>query len=122
MRIFSLRWGSYTSKVLGTFNVGIERVFRFPLPETVRSNVRAWSTSTTFLFAFTVKEKSPTAPVKLSGRPFSGKGFTLIILSPAEIVLLTLVVSALPKILRLFPGTSTGTFKVKGSISRGPVF
>jgi hypothetical protein len=114
--------GSYTSREDGNFAFGNWKSFKLPFPETFVDNSNDSFASSSFLFDVTVNVNFPTAPVKLSGFPSTGSGLTLMDLFPAEIVLLTRVVTLLPNKSLLEPGTSIGTSNVSGSIFNFPVF
>ena len=112
----SLCCGSKTSNAFGNSVFGNWNNFKFPFPDAVTTKSKD-SPAFSFVFdALTLKSKVPTAPVKFSGFPFSGKAFTLIDLAPAETVFLVVsydIVSIKP--MRFLVGTSTSKTIESGS-------
>ena len=94
----SLCTGSYISKAFGTSGFGKLNNFKFPFPVTLTIKSRLSPFFKLFLEGVTLKSNFPTAPLKLSGLPVSGSGFTFIVLLPAETRLLVSVSNIRPNI------------------------
>ena len=73
--------------MLGSTNSGRSNSLRLPLPDTLSLISNDSVAFRAFLLSSASKLNCPTAPKKLAGFPFSGSGFTLMVLLPAVTVL-----------------------------------